>query len=208
MLRRQKAIAVAVLAGLAVGGCKDGGTSSADPTVPTAASSSSSTSTSAPAAPDVSTIPATIDETYLNAVLAALDEIDGQATRIIKSTKSFPPEAAVLLNAIYSDEAFDRETEVWLRSLARSPELAGIRPNPGNRRTIVSRIIAASPSCTWLAVRRDREAVNTDPNPDRIEYIALVPKDSTNDPAGNNPTPWMISADGFRDDTKEPSKPC
>ena len=203
MPSRLRWCAVAIAVGLAGGACSDGGTSTADPTVPTAAPS-----TTAPATPDVSVIPATIDEPYLNAVLAALDEIDGQATRIIKSTKSFAKEAAGLLRAIYSTEAFDNESEVWFIALARSPDLDGIRPNPGNRRTVVERIIAASPSCTWLAVRRDRSAVNTDPNPDRIEYIALVPKEPAIDPAGSNPTPWMISADGFRDDTREPSKPC
>ncbi|MGQ0520824.1 MAG: hypothetical protein ACT4PX_06720, partial [Actinomycetota bacterium] len=90
---------VAVLLAMGLAACSGGGDSSADPTVPTAATTSS---TPAPAI-DVSVVPATIDEPYLNAVLAALDEIDGEATRIIVATKRFPPEAADLLNTIYSD---------------------------------------------------------------------------------------------------------
>lgn len=197
-------LAVLMVGALALPACsdgKDGG--AADPTVPTAAST-----TATSAVPDVSVIPEKIDEAYLNAVLVALDEVDGQATRIIVATKRFPPEAADLLNSIYSDEAFDLEAEVWFDSIARDPELKGIRPNPGNRKTIVERLISASPSCVWMAVKRDYSARNFNPGPDRIEYVALQILDRSNDAQRRNTTPWMITTDGYRQDGTEPSNPC
>ncbi len=196
------ALLVAVI--LALAACSGSGDNSADPTVPTAASTSSTTAR----AIDVSIIPEKIDEAYLNAVLAALDEVDGQATRIIVATKRFPPEAADLLNAIYSDEAFEDESEVWFRSIADDPELKGIKPRPGNRKSQVHRIIAAAPNCVWLAVKRDHSQVNFDPGPERTEYLALQPLDRANDPRARNPTAWMITVDGFREDGREPSNPC
>ena len=188
---------------LAVAACNGDSNGSADPTVPTAASS-----TTAAAAPDVSVIPENIDEPYLNAVLAALDKVDGDALRIIYETKRLPPEAADLLNAIYSDDWFKEETTLWFQSLARDPELKGIRPDPGNRKTVVERVISASRTCVWIAASRDLSAVNVDPGPSRTQYIHLQPLDQANDPKKVNPTSWMINEDGYRSDGQEPSDPC
>jgi len=141
-------------------------------------------------------------------VLAALDEVDSEATRMIVAAKNVTPAAADHLNAIYSDEEFTRQVENWTLSLARDIELKGIRPSPGNRVTTIERIIAASPTCVWLAVKRDYSAVNFDPGADDTEYVALEPLDPGNDLRGVNRTAWMITVDGFRDDGLEPSNPC
>ena len=53
------------------------------------------------------------------------------------------PEAADLLNAIYSDEQTDRQSNIWLQSIASDPALQRIRPNPERRETNVDRIITA-----------------------------------------------------------------
>lgn len=82
-------------------GCR---TSEGAPPAATVPTAPSTTSTTAPI--DVSVIPPTIDVPYLNAVLATLDEVDAEAGRIIVTEKRFTPEAADLLNAIYSDEPF------------------------------------------------------------------------------------------------------
>ena len=200
---RVPALLVAVSLGLTA--CSGNGDSTADPTVPTTASPSS---TSAKPAIDISVIPEKIDEAYLNAVLAALDEVDGQATRIIVATKRFPPEAADLLNSIYSDEEFDRQAELWFASIGHDPQLKGIRPDPDRRKTAVERIIAASPQCIWLAIRRDYSAVNFDPGPGETEYLALEPLDRSNDPKQSNKTPWMITYDGKLRDGMQPKTPC
>ncbi|MDP9442421.1 MAG: hypothetical protein M3P34_09665 [Actinomycetota bacterium] len=158
--------------------------------------------------PDVSVIPDVIDDAYLNAVLAELDEVDGEATRLVKATNRFPREAADLLNAIYSDDALRQQANLWLESFAEDPELKGILPNPGNRKTTVLRLIEASPTCVWMAVRRDYSQVATDATPGPVEYVALRPLDRSNDPQGRNRTAWMITTDGYRSDDTEPSNPC
>ena len=201
---RLLAVVAAVTFGLAA--CSDGGGSGADPTVPTSGSTSSTVSRVEGL--DVSVVPERIDEAYLNAVLAALDAVDGEATRIIVRTKRFPPEAADLLNAIYSDEALESEAEVWFEAIGRDPELGGLKPDPGRRITTVERIISATPACVWMAVKRDYSQTDLDPGPHRTEYVALHPLDRTNDPGGRNPTPWMITTDGFRSDGSEPANPC
>ena len=149
-----------------------------------------------------------VDEAYLNAVLAALDEVDGQAIRMIYATKRFTPEAADLVNAIYSDEETDRRANGWVSALVEDPELRSIRPDPGNRRSTVSRIITSSPACVWMAVERDHALDSVDPEPPRTEYVALRPLDRSNDPKGKNPTAWMITSDGFNPDGVEPGNQC
>ncbi|HVM05939.1 MAG TPA: hypothetical protein VM242_12275 [Acidimicrobiales bacterium] len=203
MVRAARGIVAVLVTTVAAAGCSGGKATPAEPTVPTAVSTSSTT-----APIDVSVIPPTIDEPYLNAVLAALDEVDSEATRMIVAAKNLTPPAAEYLNAIYSDEAMRREADGWFESLADDPQLSGIRPNPGKRRTVVDRVIVASPGCVWMAVRRDYSARNVKAVPDRLEYIALRPLDSSNDPRKINPTAWMITTDGFRADGLEPSNPC
>ncbi|MGI8685582.1 MAG: hypothetical protein ACR2MO_10935 [Acidimicrobiales bacterium] len=156
----------------------------------------------------MSTIPQKIDEAYLNAVLAALDEVDGQAVRLIYATKQFTPEAADLVNAIYSDEETNRRANGWFSALAEDHELRSIKPNPGNRKTTVSRLITTMPACVWMAVERDHALDSVDPGPPRIEYVALRPLDRSNDPKGRNPTAWMITSDGFNPDGSEPGNQC
>lgn len=196
-------IALVVGIGLALGSCTGGKGSGADPTVPTAVFTTSTISI-----PDVSKVPARIDEPYLNAVLAALDEVDGQATRLIYAGKRFTPEAADLLNAIYSDEEADRQAEARLVGLARDPQLTSIRPNPANRKTTVKRLISVAPSCVWMAVERDHTGDSVTPQPLRLEYLAMRPLDRSNDPEGVNRTAWMITSEGFNADGSAPGDQC
>lgn len=153
-------------------------------------------------------IPMRVDEAYLNAVLAALDEVEGEATRLIYASKRFTPEAAALLNAIYSDEESDRQSNGRLSALANDPELRAIKPNPGNRKTTVTRIITAKPVCVWMAVERDHTLDSVTPATPRAEFLALRPLDKANDPKGRNRTAWMIASEGFNPDGSEPGDPC
>jgi hypothetical protein len=158
--------------------------------------------------PNVNEIPAVIEAAYLNRVLEALDEVDGKATRIIVEHKELMPEAAELLHAIYDDLEFNDQVDVWLTDLTQDPELKSIKPNPGNRKTTVERIIAASPSCVWMAVKRDHAETATRPGLPRTIYLGLRPLDKANDRKGLNPTAWMIVEDGFNEDGSEPGNPC
>jgi hypothetical protein len=203
MVRDVRGIVAVLVGALAVAGCTKSAGAPPEPTVPTAPSTSSTT-----APIDVSVIPPVIDEPYLTAVLAALDEVDSEATRMIVAAKNLTPAAADYLNAIYSDEEFTRQVDRWYDSFAEDLQLGGIRPSPGNRVTTVDRIIATSPSCVWLAVRRDYSAVNFDPGPRRVEYVSLEPLDRSNDPRSLNRTAWMITEDGFLSNGGEPTNPC
>ena len=198
-----RTVATAVVAVLALAGCQKSAGAPPEPTVPTAPST---TSTTAPI--DVSVIPPVIDEPYLTAVLAALDEDDSEATRLIHAAKNVTPAAADYLNAIYSDDEFTRQVDVWYLSIADDQELKGIRPSPGNRVTRIERVISASPTCVWMAVKRDYSAVNFDPGPDDTEYVAIEPLDRANDRRGVNRTAWMITDDGLLSDRTEPPNPC
>ena len=196
---RSLLVGLLLLATACAGDDDDGPTA----TVPTEVPTSSTT-----AVADVSTIPPVIDEAYLNRVLEALDAADGMATRIIVERKDLVPEAAQILNAIYSDEEFKDQVDVWLTDLGNDPQLASIKSNPGDRRTTVQRIIHSSPSCVWMAVRRDYSATATRPPAPRTEYIALRPLDRSNDPRRLNPTAWMIAVAGFNEDGSEPGNQC
>ena len=195
--------AAVVMASLVVAGCRASEGLPPEATVPTAPSTSSTT-----APIDVSVIPPVINEPYLNAVLAALDEVDGEAGRIIVAEKRFTPEAADLLNAIYSDERFQVQAQVILSALSEDPALSSVKPNPGARTTSVERIISASPTCVWMAVKRDHSASSVHPLQPRTEFIALRPLDQSNDPQDHNRTAWMITAEGFNADGSEPASQC
>lgn len=199
-MRCRAGLVVAAL--LASSACSDGGDSSvAEPTVPTAAPSSSTSS----AVADIATIPEVIDEPYLNRVLAALDEVDGKATRVIVQHKDLVPEAAEILNSIYSDEEFTRQADVWLAALDQDPDLTSGSPEVIGRTSAVDRIIGSSAKCVWLAVNRAYPQTGPHPARNQTEYVALQPLDRSNDPKRHNPTAWMIIADGFREDGAEPS---
>lgn len=197
---------VTVVAFVASGACKGAGGDTPDPTVPTAPSTTATTTT---AVPDIATIPAVIDEAYLNRVLAALDEVRASGVRIIQEAKGFPPQAAELLNSIYSDDWFNKGVvSAWLDQLAKDPDLKGLKRPVGVRHTKVTRMIAISPSCVWLAVNRDYSETDVAPPPPKTEYVALKPLDTKVDPHHHNPTAWMIITDGYRTDGTEPDNPC
>ena len=202
---RRRALLLTALAAAALAACSGGDDDeTADPTVPTAVSTVPPTTGQA----DVATIPEVIDEPYLNRVLAALDEVDGQATRIIVARKDFVPEAGELLASIYRGEEFEEQAETWLDILDRDPALAGIRPNPGNRKSTVDRLVSSSRACVWMAVKRDYADTAATPPPPRTEYVALRPKEASDDVRKRNPTAWVIVDDGFTEDGSEPGNQC
>ncbi len=199
-MQRLRTLAVAAL--LLASTCS-GGEDEADPgaTVPTEVTTSTTVI-------DVSTIPAVIDEAYLNRVLEALDAVDGMATKIIVERKALVPDATGLLAAIYDGEEFTDQTNAWLIGLQQDPNLVSIKPQPGNRKTTVERIISASQGCVWLAVRRDYSGTASNPPAPQTEYVALRPLDKTKDRKGLNPTAWIITEDGFNEDGSAPRNPC
>ena len=186
------------LAGL--GACGGSDTpSSAGATVPKA------TSTTTPADPYA--VPPTIDAAYLNKVFAALERVDGDATRAVVASKDFVPDAAKRLRAIYAEEEFKEQVDLWLDIVIKK-QFDRFNTPPGDRSSVVEKVMTGRPDCVYVAVRRDYAAVAVTPPAADVEYVALRPADDGRDPFELNPTPWMISSEGYRSDGAVPRDPC
>lgn len=185
------------LAGL--GACGGSDTpSSAGATVPKA------TSTTTPADPYA--VPPTIDAAYLNKVFAALERVDGDATRLILQSKMLPPPAAQRLASIYGEEEFRQQTNLWLDLVTEG--LTGFLPLPGDRATAVSEVVTAKPDCVFVAVKRDYSAITGSVGAGRTIYVELRPLDPVRDKFDFNPTPWMVDSEGYNTDGSVPDNPC
>jgi len=152
-------------------------------------------------------IPAVIDAAYVNRILAALDAVNGDVLRLLAKTRTVPDEARARLKAMY----VDREYLGQVSGLAteQADGFPGLKPNPGNRRTVVSKLLVASSSCVFAKVDRDQSPVGDNPSPDlAVQWVGLVPLDPSRDPNRYNPTPWMYVYDGFPASHSEPKNPC
>jgi hypothetical protein len=185
------------LAGLSACGGKD---------TPTPAGATVPKDTTPTTAADPYAIPGTIDAAYLNRVFAALDAVDGEATRTIVRTRNLPPEAAERLTAIYGDKEFRVQTNRWLDVIEGG--LQGYKPEPGNLKTSVIRVISSNPRCVFLVARRDHSAIAVSPPPSHDTYFYLEPLDPIRNKKHLNPTPWMIGGEGFNSDGSVPGDPC
>lgn len=132
-------------------------------------------------------VPATIDIPYLNRVFAALEKINGDATRLIVAHRAITPDAAKLLSAIYTDDEFKAQAEDWNNLIDGG--LHTFRPQPGDRKTTVTEVLVQRPDCVSVRVERDYTAVVVKPEP-VVSRVSL----SRHAPSGINPTPWIISA--------------
>jgi hypothetical protein len=139
-------------------------------------------------------------------VLAALNEVDGQVTRLIVQKKQLVLEASSFLRAIYDDDELQEQTEGWLRTIQRG--LKNIKPEAGNRRQTVVRIVSASPSCVFLHVEEDLSATAVNSSPPHRSFVQLVPLDPKRRQLGINPTAWMIHLEGETPDGSEPDDVC
>ena len=151
-------------------------------------------------------IPPVIDAAYLNSVFEALDRVDGDVSRLIVANNAFVPDAAIRLRAIYSEDEFRRQQEQWLGSLRRG--LDRFRRPPGNRRSTTERVISARSDCVFAAVSIDLSPVTTNEPAVATEYIAIRPVEAPAQSKQHNPTPWMITAEGFNEDRSQPPDPC
>ena len=199
----RRGIAVVAVA-VACAACGRGGHHTAarpGATVPPAAPTTVTTALPA----DPYAVPAVIDVAYLNRVFDVFEQVDGEATRAIVATRAFVPEAAIRLRAIYDRDEFDRQQEQWLRTLDRGVD--GFDPQPTNLQTDVERIISARNDCVYVAVRRRFAGVVRKPTPDSVEFVALRTLDRP-ESRQFNPTPWMITVEGFNRDRSQPPDPC
>ncbi|HUR17431.1 MAG TPA: hypothetical protein VMZ51_00655 [Acidimicrobiales bacterium] len=181
------AVTVLLLAG---GSCKSGKSGGPDPTVPTKPAPATTTTT-VPADPYA--IPNVIDEAYVNRVLAALDQIDGDVLRRVVATGGIDPEVLKMLRAIYNDPQYEIELQSLRDLLGRG--FGNFKSPPGNRRTLVDRLVTAGQGCILIEAETEFSQVLKNEPPDLPEEIELFTLRSIQQGAkerGLNPTPWSI----------------
>ena len=191
---------VVVLAMLVGAACKGSDETANRPraTVPT---TGPPTTTTAPADPFA--IPATIDEAYVERVLAELDRIDGDATRAIIANGDFVREATDALAAVYHEDELNAQLDLWNDEIRAG--LTGYRRPPGNVHTEVTTLLASTRECVFAEVTRDYAETAEIAAPPRRSFVALRPG---SDPKGLNRTPWKISLTSVPADGSTPPNPC
>ncbi|MGH9122606.1 MAG: hypothetical protein ACRDYC_11820 [Acidimicrobiales bacterium] len=150
------------------------------------------TRASAPATtvdPDV--VPPVVTPAYVNAVLAALNHIEGNAVRLEVATGTISPQEVADIRAIYNDPEFASRSQILSESLL---QLDLSKPDPGDAVTTVVNLMTATPACIFAAVSTNLDAVTKAPTPPAAsEYAMLEPKTPGNDPQDLNPTPWAYA---------------
>lgn len=192
--RTQRSLSVWVLAvAAAIAGCAP-----SEPLGPTATVPQGTTTTNPYA------VPAVIDEAYVNRVLAALDHSVGEVTRQVVAGRAVTPEVRERLEAIYEG----RYLAVAIGGYEYAIQLGmpGFREQPGDRRSRVTRLISATPSCIFAEIHRDLSEVGEGEKSTPTEWVALVAVTMSVSPF--NPTPWKLIYDGFDEGFKEPANPC
>ncbi|MBW3669004.1 MAG: hypothetical protein KY443_07295 [Actinobacteria bacterium] len=188
-------------AALVVGACNGGGGPSVDNTLPPPVETTSTT------AVDYS-VPAVIDAAYVEKVMAALDRVYGDAIRTLAAERQITEEFLTRLAAIYGDAQFDVAQRAWVRDVADG--LDDLHRLPGDPLTVVQRTVRLDADCIVAAVERTFRAVREPVTSTPQKYIALVPKPEGRDMRSLNPTPWIMSYDGFVAEPAgaEPANPC
>ncbi len=200
-MRRTLALLSALLL---AGGCSnDGEQPPPAATVP----SEVTTSSTAPAAPDPAVIPddlAEIDEEYVQAVVDELFTVEAKAAEIFIATRDMDERALDYLRAIYTEDEFQSQQNVWFQSLAVNYESL----LPGTLAHDIDRLIDVRPDCVYLKAIRDYSETTTNEGPPEPIFLGLTPKRESHDPRQLNPTSWMLFMNGFNPDGSEPENPC
>src|SRR4051812_40598163 len=138
----------AIVAMLLLAACSPKSTGAAPPPA-TVATEPARTTTTGPY-----DIPPVIDAAYVNRVLAGLDAVYGDVTRMVVSTKRLPPDALARLRAIYDD---DRALQLKLDAiqLVLPNGLSQFNQNPGNQITTAVKLISVKTTCVFASATRD-----------------------------------------------------
>lgn len=153
-------------------------------------------------------VPAVIDAAYVNRVLAGLDAIRGDVTRLVIQTRSIPQDALDRLRAVYgTDDPLQLEID-GIQSDMRDG-FDGYFPIPGNELGTVKEILTARPDCIFARVARDYSAIGPGASsPSDRNWVALRRQDPVKDPHGYNHTGWAYVYDGFPPNRTQPRDPC
>ncbi|MDQ3756591.1 MAG: hypothetical protein M3394_01920 [Actinomycetota bacterium] len=185
-----------LLAVVLLGGCSGGRD---DDTLPPPASSSTTVDYS---------VPAVIDVAYVEKVMEALDHVYGDAIRILAREREITPEFLEHLAAIYTEQEFRIAERAWVQDVAGG--LPNLRHAPGDPATTVKEALRLDSHCVLIAVDRHFRQSRSNETDTPQKYLGLVPKVPNRDRQNLNPTPWMISFDGFVSEPPGavPESPC
>ena len=143
----------------------------------------------------------------VDAILAGLDGVMGDAQRLLMRERRITPEVTDRLQAIYVGPELLNQIDAFRADVANG--LVGIKDPPSNRVTTVSRLITVSPICIFVEVTRDYSPLTAGaaPRPASL-YVVLVTKTEADDPRQLNPTPWAMLYDGVQVDGSQPEDVC
>lgn len=195
-------VALAAVLLTASAACSPGSADRAGPTA-TVRTEPPATTTTNPYA-----VPAVIDVAYVNRVLAGLDALRGDATRVVVRARTIPRDVYDRLRAAYgTDQWLQLAIDILQNDMRRN--FAGYDSEPGNEITTVSELITTKPTCVFARVTRDYSAVGpgASKTSDR-NWVGLKLEDSSRDPSGFNATGWALVYDGFPADRTPPRDPC
>jgi hypothetical protein len=196
LARRSLAVGLLSVAA-ALAGCRG----SSEPLGPTATVPQATTTTNPYA------VPAVIDVTYVNRVLAGLDQALGDVLRMVVDAKKISDEAVDRLEALYVGDYLTLTIGSLQKSLLG--DFKGYEVPPGNQVTTAVELITVGPQCIFARVDRDFSAVSTRKDaPVLTQWVALVPRDPLRGPNHLNSTSWMFIYDGFPADHSQPENPC
>jgi hypothetical protein len=153
-------------------------------------------------------VPAVIDAAYVNRVLAGLDAIRGDASRLVVQTRTIPRQAYDQLRSAFgADDALQLEIDTIQSNMRNG--FVGYSPVPGNELATVKELIANRSTCIFARVTRDYSAIGPGASTasDR-NWIALRRQDPNRDPNGYNHTGWAYVYDGFLPNRNQPPDPC
>jgi hypothetical protein len=185
---RRKILALGTAALLAVAACS-GSSRNASPTGSRAPSTIATTDQGRPNPDD---IPPTVTVSYVNEVLAVLNHVYGDATRSLRSSHSVSTAVKTDLRSIFNDPLYDQQ--VHAATLSLHGVIDNVRPDPGDLKTSVLRLITASATCIFVQTKTDFSSAFIHPTPQPAsEYFELAPKQSGADPQHLNPTPWAFA---------------
>ena len=192
---------------LTVVGCGGHATASAtSPTTAAAPSSSLSVTASSASVPTTSTVapttttvaintsvvPAVITVAYVNAVLAQLNHVYGNAVRLVVKTGTIPPAAVADLQAIYSGQQYQDELRIFSIQIVNG--LQNIKSDPGDRVFTVERFIQVTQACISLVVSANYSALTSSPAAPAVAFVWMT-RSSQADAKSLNNTEWDFSGE-------------
>ncbi len=188
---------------LLAGGCSNDG----EQPPPAATVPSEVTTSSTAPAPDPAVIPedpVEIDEEYVQAVVDELFAVEAKAAEIFIATRNLDEQAVQYLDSIYTDSERERQLNIWFQALA----LRWDQLRPGTLEHSVDGVIDVGADCVYLRATRDYSETTTRETEPGTVYLGLTPKPEEADPAGLNPTAWILFMNGLNEDGSEPENPC